>query len=109
MAPDFAFSMRRSPAADQYRRTRRLLLEVPAFLAAGLGAGLMLVRCILVLRENFQSDPDWQGVVMLVAILGAASLPVVLGCAAVGAVVGCVLQRLFARRPPDPWRAAGAR
>jgi hypothetical protein len=88
------------PIEDHGTRTRRLLLNIPAWLLGVLGAALMLVRCAFVFRENVASGPDlgW-GVVLLAGILMATSIIVALACAAVGALIGYVLQRLFAGRP----------
>ncbi len=81
------------------RRVERLLFQVPVFLAAGLGAVLMLTRFILVLRENLNSSPDdYRGVLLLAAILAAVSLFVVAVCAAAGVLIGIALRAAFGGR-----------
>jgi hypothetical protein len=84
------------PAAISTHGDDRRLINLPVWVAGGLGSAVMLVRSALVLLENLRAEPgEWQGLASLCVILLATSVFVILACAAAGVAIGWVLQTVL--------------
>jgi hypothetical protein len=99
MARQHVYSLGPEPgtgAGHFQHRAERLLFQVPVYIAAALGAGLMLSRFVLVIGDKVRSSPDDRmGVLVLAAMIGAASLIVVAAFTVAGAMVGYALRAMF--------------
>ena len=92
------------PAGDTRTGDRRLLMNLPIWVAGGIGAAVTLVRSALVFVENLRSEPgEWESLASLAVILLATSVFVVLACAAGGVAIGCVLRAVFTARRRRQW------